>query len=128
MWDGTDLTLGCSYTNDVDLNFIGSLVLSRVQPHNFLRTDLVTYTLFSGGEFPNTIVCTDNWANACPANLAQDDKFNYGENDNLTSGSLVVTLPGYNESVETGLFDCRLNTGSTTTSMRHNLTGKCDQY
>ena len=128
VWDGTDLTLGCSYTNDVQLNLDASLVISRVQPDNFLRTDLVTYTLFSGGEFPNIIVCTDNWAIACPANMRQDDKFNYGENDNLTSGSLVVTLPDYNESVETGFFDCRLNTATTITFERHYLAGKCDKH
>ena len=127
MWDGTDLTLGCSYTNDVDLNFIGSLVLSRVQPHNFLRTDLVTYTLFSGGEFPNTIVCTNNWANACPDNMRQDDKFNYGENDNLTSGSLVVTHSGYDESVETGLFECRLTTLGSFQAERQNLASRCHE-
>ena len=127
MWDGTDLTLGCSYTNDGQLNLDASLVISRVQPDNFLRTDLVTYTLFSGGEFPNTIVCTDNWAIACPANLEQDDKFNYGENDNLTSGSLVVTHSGYDESVETGLFECRLTTLGSFQTENQNIPSRCDE-
>ena len=126
MWDGTDLTLGCSYTNDVDLNFDASLVISRVDPETLARTNVITYTLFSGGQLPMTIVCTDNWADACPANMRQDDKFNYGDNDNLRSGSLVVTRE-CDESVETGFYGCRLNTSTTTTfAPRFHFGRKCD--
>ena len=127
MWDGTDLTLSCSYTNDVDLNFDASLVISRVNPETLARTNVITYTLFSGGQLPMTIVCTDNWADACPANLTQNDKFNYGENDNLTSGSLVVTHSGYDESVETGLFECRLTTFTSFQAESKNLASRCHE-
>ena len=126
MWAGINLTLGCSYTNDVDLNDDASLVISRFHPRTHHRTIIVNYTLSARGDLPKTIVCTDNWADACPANMRQDDKFNYGDNDNLRSGSLVVTRE-YDESVETGFYGCRLNTSTTTTfAPRFHFGRKCE--
>ena len=111
VWDGTDLTLSCNYTNDFDNGLDNSLIIARDSSRNVsLRTNLVTYTLFADASvtiYP--VACSSNWADACPADQLRDEYFNYGDDDDEFAGSLVVTQHAYDEGVETGEFECRLN-------------------
>ena len=100
MWDGTDLTLSCNYTNDYD-NGVGAdnvLIIERHSPQRIL----VSYTLFADASvtiYP--VDCASNWTDAC-------DTAVHGDNDDALEGSLAVTNT-YDESVETGQFECRLD-------------------
>ena len=108
MWDGTDLTLSCNYTNDYD-NGVGAdnvLIIERHSPQRIL----VSYTLFADASvtiYP--VDCASNWADTCSADQLRDEYFNYGDDDDVFSGSLVVTQHTYDEDIETGEFACRLD-------------------
>ena len=104
VWEGTDLTLSCSYTNDVDSMYEPLMVIAR-ETATSQQTNLITYTVDIDDPAATTLVCAsgENWSGAC-------DAAERGENDNKFEGSLTITnTETYDESVETGLFQCRVN-------------------
>ena len=101
MWDGTDLTLSCSYTNDAHTDEDPSLLIGRHSSDVSLRENLITYGLVADGSTPAVLNCASNWTDAC-------DTAVHGDNDDALEGSLAVTNT-YDESVETGQFECRLD-------------------
>ena len=101
VWDGIELTLSCSYTNDAHTDQDPSLLIGRHSSDVSLRKNLITYGLVADGSTPAVLNCASNWAVAC-------DTAVHGNNDDALEGSLAVTN-SYDESEETGQFECRLD-------------------
>ena len=120
VWQGTDITLRCSYSNDEISAFNPSMIIARDSADFRLQVNLITYNVNHDDPTASTLSCASNWAHACEA-------ADRGANDDRFEGfvSITNTDPGYDESTETGEFECRVNFFTDGSNVSHvDVTGK----
>ena len=102
MGDGLGLALGCSYINDVALPFTTDITIEMGRQNienepGKSSEDIAFFRMFTDGR-ASIGRCQSNWENVCD--------ISFDEAGDQFAGSLNISHPSYDSSVETGYFRC----------------------